>query len=247
MEQQATYHGKKKIYVPALVAIARDDKGAINHIEVIKLNPNNAGKDEESNPIKQGFGRKEGYYVELNKAHQQGKTYITEGVETGLSIVSVDNKARVVTVLGKGNFKGINHQNLGKNVVLCVDNDGKDTYKTNLIIEALDRLEAEGKKVSVIMPKKEGQDLNDVLIIHGKEALKSVIKNEITSSEFKKMHDQYTLNSIKETHNNDNKITINPSVYSPERHLSPEKIQSLIKQGAPCFTPNNLKNLEREL
>ncbi|BCA93657.1 hypothetical protein TUM19329_00180 [Legionella antarctica] len=105
---------------------------------VIKLNQNNAGKDEKSDPIKQSFGRKEGYYVELNKAYQKEKTYVTEGVETGLSIVSVDNKARVVTVLGKGNFKNIKHHNLGKEVVLCVDNDGKDTYKTSLIIDALD-------------------------------------------------------------------------------------------------------------
>ncbi|BCA93660.1 hypothetical protein TUM19329_00210 [Legionella antarctica] len=37
VEQQETYHGKKKVYVPALVAIARDEKGAINNIEVIVM------------------------------------------------------------------------------------------------------------------------------------------------------------------------------------------------------------------
>ena len=248
VEHLETYHGKKKVYVPGLVAIARDEKGAINNIEVIKLNPNNAGKDEKSDPVKQSFGRKEGYYVELNKAYQKEKTYVTEGVETGLSIVSVDNKARVVTVLGKGNFKNIKPHNLGHEVVLCVDNDGQDTYKTSLIIDALDRLEKEGKKVSVIMPKKEGHDLNDVLVIDGKEALKSVIKNEITPSEFKKMHDQSVTNSIKETHNNpDEKLTNNASVHFIERQISQDKIKDFIKQEMTNSTLNKLKYLEREL
>ncbi|OJY48525.1 MAG: conjugative transfer relaxase/helicase TraI [Legionella sp. 40-6] len=248
VEHLETYHGKKKAYVPALVAIARDEKGAVNNIEVIKLNPNNARKDEKSDPVKQSFGRKNGCYVELNKAYQKEKTYVTEGVETGLSIVSVDNKARVVTVLGKGNFKNIKHLNLGKEVVLCVDNDGKDTYKTSLIIDALDRLEKEGKKVSVIMPKKEGHDLNDVLLMDGKEALKSIIKNEITPSEFKKMHDQNVTNLIKETHNNpDEKITKKTYMHSIERQISQEKIKDFMKQEMSISTINKLRNLEREL
>lgn len=247
VEKQETYHGKKKTYVPALVAIARDEKGAVNHIEVIKLNPTNAQKDALSQTIKQSFGRKDGYYVELNKAYKKEKTYITEGVETGLSIISVDNKARVVAVLGKGNFKNIKPHNLGREVVLCVDNDGKDTYKTGLIIEAIDRLEKEGKKISVIMPKKEGHDLNDVLVIDGKGALKAVIKNEITPSEFKKMHDQYIANSIKETPNNITEKLQKNSSRAIERQINQERIKEFIKQEMTRATLNKLRNLEREL
>jgi len=248
VENQETYHGKKQTHVPALVAIARDEKGAVNNIEVIKINPTNAQKDARSDPIKQSFGRKDGYYVELNKAYKKEKTYITEGVETGLSIVSVDSKARVVTVLGKGNFKNIKHHTLGHEVVLCVDNDGKDTYKTSLIIDAIDRLEKEGKKVSVIMPKKEGHDLNDVLVLDGKEALKSLIKNEITPSEFKKLHDQQVTNSIRETHHiDDEKLSKNTYTNSMERQISQEQMKEFIKQEMTSTSMNKLKNLEREL
>ncbi|WP_173235436.1 hypothetical protein [Legionella antarctica] len=98
------------------------------------------------------------------------------------------------------------------------------------------------------MPKKEGHDLNDVLVIDGKEALKAVIKNEITPSEFKKIHDQNVTNSIKETHNNpDEKITKNASVHSIERQISQEKIKDFIKQEMTNSTRNKLRNLEREL
>lgn len=248
IEKQETYHGKKKTYAPALVAIARDEKGDVHHIEVIKLNSNNAKKDEKSDPIKQSFGSKDGYYVELNKAYKKEKTYLAEGVETGLSLVSIDKNARVVAVLGKGNFMTIKHHNLGKEVVFCVDNDGKKTHNNSLIIDAIDRLEKAGKNVSVIMPKKEGHDLNDVLIKEGKEALKSVIKNEITASEFKKMHDQYLANSIRNSNTNAAEITPkNTSILPIEKQISQERVNDFIRQEVTNLTKQRVRNLEREL
>jgi conjugative transfer relaxase protein TraI len=248
VEKQETWHGKKKTYVPALMAIARDEKGDIHHIEVIKLNPNNAKKDEKSDPIKQSFGIKDGYYVELNKAYKKEKTYLAEGVETGLSLVSVDKNARVVAVLGKGNFMTIKHHDLGKEVVLCVDNDGKKTYKNNLVIDAIERLEKAGKNVTVIMPKKEGHDLNDVLIKEGKEALKSVIKNEITASEFKKMHDQHLASSIRSANNNAAEMPPKNTYTLPiEKQIGQEKVNNLIRQEVSHLNTQRVRNLEREL
>lgn len=246
--QQETFHGNKKTHVPALVAIARNEKGEVNHIEVIKLNKNNATKDDKSSPVKQSFGTKEGYYVELNKGHNKEKTYLAEGVETGLSIVSVDHEARVVAVLGKSNFKNIKPNNLGKEVVFCVDNDGKDTYKTSLIIDAIERLEKEGKRVTVIMPKTEGQDLNDVLLLNGKEALTSVIKNEITASDFKKTHNQNAPQLIDNTYtkNDIDKVGIS-HLNSMDRGINQEHLKDMIRDEIKQTSINKLRTLEREL
>ena len=62
--------------------------------------------------------------MNLNKKGEGDTTYITEGVETGLSILEVNHKLRVFAVLGKQNFAKIDAHLLTKHVVFCVDNDG---------------------------------------------------------------------------------------------------------------------------
>lgn len=187
-----TYHQEKKTFVPALVSIARNEQGGINNIELIKLNPETCDKDYTSDPIKQGLGARKGTYVELNKNHKCDKVYVSEGVETGLSILECDKNARVITVLGKSNFRKLKLSGLQKNIVLCVDNDGADTFKTQLIIDAIDRAESSGFKVSVVMPdilpNKKKTDLNDVLLHNGKEGLNQVLRHEITADKYRKIH-----------------------------------------------------------
>ena len=189
-----TYHQDKKTFVPALVSIARNDKGGVNNIELIKLNPETGDKDYASDPIKQGLGARKGTYVALNKHHKSDKVYVSEGVETGLSILECDKNARVVTVLGKSNFRKLKLSGLQKNIVFCVDNDGADTFKTQLIIDAIDRAESSGFKVSVVMPdrlkNKSKTDLNDVLLHAGKDGLNQVLRHEITADKYRKIHSE---------------------------------------------------------
>ncbi len=189
-----TYHQDKKTFVPALVSIARNDKGGVNNIELIKINPETGDKDYASDPIKQGFGARKGTYVELNTHHKSDKVYVSEGVETGLSILECDKNARVVTVLGKSNFRKLKLSGLQKNIVFCVDNDGADTFKSQMIIDAIDRAESSGFKVSVVMPdmlkNKSKTDLNDVLIHAGKDGLNQVLRYEITADKYRKIHNE---------------------------------------------------------
>ncbi|WP_211269258.1 toprim domain-containing protein, partial [Legionella bozemanae] len=118
--------------------------------------------------------------------------YFTEGIETGLSILQVDEHARVYAVLGKANFSNIDPKNSPKQVIICLDNDGKETYKyakneqTNTIIKAAQRLHDSGIHVSIIIPKKENTDLNDVLVKEGKDELKKQLNRCLSLEEFKK-------------------------------------------------------------
>ncbi len=208
-----TYHQNEKTFVPALVSIARNEQGEVNNIELIKLNPETCDKDYASDPIKQGLGARKGTYVELNKSHKSDKVYVSEGVETGLSVLECDKNARVVTVLGKSNFRKLKLSGLQKNIVFCVDNDGADTFKTQLVIDAIDRAESSGFKVSVVMPdmipEKNKTDLNDVLLHTGKEGLNQVLKNEITADKYRKIHSESLTKVSNKMNIIDNKSIIN--------------------------------------
>lgn len=153
-----TQNGDK--YVPALLAFSKDEQGRIHHVQVTKLDKSTGDKDKSCESVKQTFGSIKNYVVNLNNNGKGDTVYITEGVETGLSILQVNEKAPVYAVLGKSNFANIDTKNLPDNVILCVDNDGKATYKyaknekTNPIIRAAERLNDAGFQVSIIIPKK---------------------------------------------------------------------------------------------
>ena len=71
----STWHGDKKAQVPALLSIAQDEQGNVNHVQVIRLDPLTGDKDKQSKIIKQTYGAMKGCFVELNKNSKEGTTY----------------------------------------------------------------------------------------------------------------------------------------------------------------------------
>jgi conjugative transfer relaxase protein TraI len=185
-----TQDGQK--HVPALLAFSKDEQGNIHHVQITKLDPNSANKDKSCDSVKQTFGLINNYFVNLNHQSKGDIAYFTEGVETGLSILQANKHAHVYAVLGKANFSNIDPKDSPKHVVICLDNDGKDTYKyakneqTNTIIKAAEKLHDSGIQVSLMIPKKENTDLNDVLVKEGREELKKQLSRLMSLDEFKK-------------------------------------------------------------
>lgn len=173
----STWHGDKKTKVPALLCIAKDNNGELNHVHVIRLNPITGDKDVASNTEKQTYGAMNGCPIELNKKSNSQITYVAEGVETGLSVLAGDPSAKVLAITGKESFKNIDLSRLSNKVVLCLDNDGDATFKTSIIEKAALRLMEEGKSVSLMIPKKQGDDFNDVLKRDGASAIKKHMEN----------------------------------------------------------------------
>ena len=191
-------NSKSKIqYLPALLAFSLNSKGNLNHIQVTRLNEKDCSKNKDCEITKQTFGTNNGFAVNLNRIGEGDTTYLTEGVETGLSIVETNPKARVYAVLGKENLTKINLNFISsKKVILCVDNDGEKTYKynkekTNIIIESMKRLEENGFDVWVsipkLLPQKSKTDLNDILCVKGGEFLKKEINSLLNLNDFKQI------------------------------------------------------------
>ena len=179
-----TWHGDKKTRVPALLCIGRDELGELNHLQAIRLNPVTGDKDHNSNVKKQTYGAMNGCPIELNKSSKSTVTYLTEGVETGLSILEGNPDANVFAMIGKSNFKNINLSTLTDHVVLCLDNDKDATMKDSMIEKSVDRLIAGGKSVSIMIPEKPGDDFNDVLKKEGGSKISDYLKNTIDAKSF---------------------------------------------------------------
>jgi len=91
----------KRISTPAILSFAKDHDGKINHVQIIRLN-NQGQKHPTVKMAKQTYGTLNGYGIELNQGASVDKkcTYLSEGVETGLSILNVKKDAHVMAVLG---------------------------------------------------------------------------------------------------------------------------------------------------
>ena len=173
-------------YAPALLSIARNVDGVAKSIQMTYLDPKTLDKAEL--PIKKRTsGSLSQSVVQLQSAKDKSQvTYITEGIETGLSVANAKPNAHVIATLGKSNFLHVDPKVLSKEVVFCLDNDGDKTLKDSSLLKAIERLESFGKTVSFVMPdrveNKEKSDFNDILKDHGMGAIQEKINNKLPSS-----------------------------------------------------------------
>ena len=137
--------------------------------------------------------------IHLNKLGKSDTTYLTEGVETGLSVLKSKKDSDVVAVLSKSNFSNILLDRVKDNVVICLDNDGKNTFQ-KVIKNAIERFENAGKKVQLVVPEKTGYDFNDVLIKDGKTELDKQLGKLITPKEYYKQEQMARDSNLKNEH-----------------------------------------------
>lgn len=202
VEKCYTYHGDYRTTVPALLAPTFDEKGKLNNVQIIRINPSDFTKDSQSKLKKQTLGPSNGYFCELNKKHNNGITYVAEGVETGMSILEAKPDARVIVTFGVSNFKNVKFSLLGKAVCFCLDNDGDATFKNKSINAALKEAKRQSKDVTYIRPKNKGDDLNDELIRGGKSAVLATIDRPYATKEFFSRYEKQVSNEAisKENH-----------------------------------------------
>ncbi|WP_116964238.1 MobF family relaxase [Fastidiosibacter lacustris] len=206
-----------RIYTPAILSVAKDDKDALHHVQVIRLNQDGS-KNKDVKITKQTYGKMDGFAVDLNTKADKSVTYLAEGVETGLSILNIHKNAHVLAVLGKSNFANINTDKLADKIVICLDNDfkGKDTFnneqKLSDHIKSIKRnceqinalanhFKSYGKEVRFILPDRDKFDFNDVLNQQGYAELSRQVNQLITEKDFSKITNKYI--EIKLNHIND--------------------------------------------
>ena len=190
----------QRIYTPAILSFAKNDQGQINHIQIVRLDEQ-GHKNKHVKIAKQTYGKMQGLAVELSPRANNHCTYLSEGVETGLSLLNVKPKAHVMAVLGVSNFKNIQTNLLADKVIICLDNDFKAHPDQKKIAElktrsahfkaVVERLNAEGKQVRFVLPNHNGFDFNDVLKHEGHVALSKQLNEIITEKDHQKITEKY--------------------------------------------------------
>lgn len=179
------YSRRNEASYPALLIVAKDSTHKVQAVQAIFLNPETAAKADVL-VKKQTWGLPSQGLVALGKANANAEiTYLAEGAETGLSVyMALKNQADVRVTLGKSNFKNGDPATLGKNVVLCLDNDGQNPQSDKLIRLVAEKLAEQGKQVWVAQPHREGQDYNDVLVQQGQAAVKVAMEKAVSYEEY---------------------------------------------------------------
>ncbi|WP_041621062.1 toprim domain-containing protein [Orientia tsutsugamushi] len=163
---------------PAFSAFSRNAKGKITGVQVVYLNSQTCDKADISVP-RRAFGKISESFVRITPLapHDSPITIITEGVETALSLKQAGINGKIIAAIGIHNFK--NYQPFeGENIIIAADNDGQNSITMNTVDKAKKTLENSGAKVLKVMPTQEG-DFNDLLQIHGAEAIRQIIIPEI--------------------------------------------------------------------
>lgn len=177
------WSSEDKAYHPGIVSVARDRQGEVAATQSIYLNKD-AKKTQDLEIKKRTSGILKGSWVEITTNTKAKDIFIAEGLETALSIAQNSPNARVICTLGIHNMQNIDFSGekklSGKNIILCADNDGKESNTSLMIDRAYQNFMAQGfKSVSMIRPENEGKDFNDLLKDKG-NAGQQEIKHLIT-------------------------------------------------------------------
>ncbi|GEM_PF-1330419 len=219
--------GKDMPTYPAVLALARNENGQVQRVQATYLDEATACK-ADLKIKKRTYALAPGSSVNLSRNIKNRQvTYLTEGVETGLSIQQSIDNGNVEVVLGQSNFKHPCLKNMAKHVVLCLDNDGTNVNpaQEKMVHQAALSLINQGKTVWIAKPGEHGQDYNDLLKTQGTKAVKLNIDHAIPYADYVE------------------KKSISPVALKDElahkdlkSNVLPQDKSSVIKKYTPIFT-----------
>lgn len=154
----AALHSPSGLHLPAMLAQIRGPKGEAMGIHRTFLRPDGTGKADVI-PAKMMLGPSSGGAVRFGGDNRV--IALAEGIETALS-VSRASRLTVWATLSTSGLKGLilPPPPVAEVVIIAADNDQAGLEAAEI---AAGRLEAEGRAVSIIHPRKMGADFNDML------------------------------------------------------------------------------------
>ncbi|SRR5579883_1938907 len=185
------YSSINKEKLPALVSLVRNKNNEIISAETIFLDRESGNKVPYLAVGKQTFGAKKGGSVAVNLGEKKDTVILAEGTVTALSVAKALPDIPVKSLLGKQLLGAIDLATLPKNIVICLDYDGKDLTLDKTIREAAERLQSHQKNVSFMVPDLKNHakyDYNDLLKIKGESQIRNDFKNAIPFQQFYSQH-----------------------------------------------------------
>ncbi|WP_292611453.1 toprim domain-containing protein, partial [Nitrobacter sp. 62-13] len=103
---------------------------------------------------------------------------LAEGIETALSVMMACARLPVWATLSTSNLEQVVLPAEARKVVLLADHDPSGAG-ARAAAAAAARLHAEGRRVFIAMPPKEGEDFNDLLVREGVDAVRRVVESAV--------------------------------------------------------------------
>lgn len=179
----ALYNYETKKTHPALMSFARNEKGEITACQAIYLTKEGK-KDKSLETQKRSMGAISGSFVTVQtpqNPHNE-RVFIAEGLETALSVQASGVDGKILVSLGISNIKNL-EVDKDKYVIICQDHDREDSPAHHTILKAKESFEQKGVQTSIIKPKKEKDDFNDVLQKEGRKALQGYFKEFVETED----------------------------------------------------------------
>ncbi|CAM4390458.1 MAG: ATP-dependent RecD-like DNA helicase [Legionellaceae bacterium] len=166
-------------HLPALLVIAKNEKGKTQAVQTIFLDRETHNKANiESN--KRITGPIKGAIVTIQEGKSKDSpTLIAEGIETGLSLKMANKDAHIKATLGVSNFLNIPQSQISKTAVFCLDNDGAKSMSEITAFKGMQRLKNADITVFYNQPDTVKTDYNDVLKQEGINAIRAKINESI--------------------------------------------------------------------
>lgn len=153
-------HAPTGTFWPVMLAAVTDPAGKLYAIHRTYLSHDGKGKAPVE-PAKMTLGIVGGFALHLAKAGE--RLAITEGVETGLSVMQAAGIPTWAALSAGGITQLILPPlPLAREVIICADHDGNGIGQRAANVAAA-RWLAEGRRVRIAMPPCAGQDFNDLL------------------------------------------------------------------------------------
>jgi len=173
-------HWETKAGYPAMLGQVRDCNGV-----VIGLHRSYLAFNEEAvtkapvEKAKKMLGRVAGGAVRLAKLGDGDRLALSEGIETGLAVMTACPDLPVWATLSTSGLEQVDLPPAVRRVLILADNDASGAGM-RAADAAARRLRAQGREVAIAVPPQDGEDFNDSLLREGPEAVAAVIADAET-------------------------------------------------------------------
>lgn len=168
-------HWETRTGFPALIGLVRDAAGAVVALHRTYLQEDGAQVRKAAVPKpRMMLGKAGGGAVRLGAVGPQGVLGLCEGIETGLAAMAACPGLPVWAALSTAGIEGVQLPPEVRRVVILADHDASRAGM-RAAEAAASKLRLEGRAVCIALPPTAGDDVNDMLLRDGPEAIAMLV------------------------------------------------------------------------
>lgn len=176
-------HFETRAGYPAMVGLIRDPAGEIValHRTYLQDDGDSARKADIAKP-RMMLGKPGGGAVRLAPIAADGILGLSEGIETGLAVMTACPGLPVWAALSTSGMEQVQLPPEARHVLILADHDpsGAGLRAAETLLR---RLQGDGRRATIVLPPEPGDDFNDVLLRNGASAVAALVRAAATRTD----------------------------------------------------------------